>query len=173
MMFVGPSSRPDRNLKFSASLYLGNESGQMYQVDGFFGDRLQPAQPDWLYVSTSCTRESYIPVSNHPLLIGQNIVPGGFLFKGQIAEIRIWAGVSSRDQIAQYSNKPLNGNEPGLVACWDFKRPGGQVVYDIGPNGNHARLGSSEGPDDADPKWIDIKATSHQPGQKTDVQVED
>ena len=170
MMFVGPSSQPD--WKCSASLYLGNERGQMYQVDGFFGDRLQPAQPGWLYVSTSCTRESYIPIPNQPLMIGQNILQGGFPFKGQIAEIRIWDGIGSCDQIAQYNNKPLNGDEPGLVACWNFNRPGGQVVYDIGPNGNHARLGGSEGSDDADPKWIDLKAASHQPDQKTDVQVE-
>ncbi len=172
VMFVGPSPRPDSNMKCSASLYLGNERGQMYQVDSFFGDRLQPAQPGWLYVSTSCTRESYIPVPNQPLMIGHNIVPGGFPFKGQIAEIRIWTGIGSRDQIAQYNNKPLNGNEPGLVACWNFNRQGGQILYDISPNGNHARLGFTKGPDDADPKWIDLKAASHQPGQKPDVQVD-
>lgn len=33
-------------------------------------------------------------------------------------------------------------------------------------------IGASEGPDDADPKWIDIKTISDLLGQKTDVQVE-
>ncbi|NVL91107.1 MAG: carboxypeptidase regulatory-like domain-containing protein [Desulfobacterales bacterium] len=170
MMFVGPSSQQDR--KCYGNLYLGSEDGLLYQVGRFGGERLQPTRPSWLYVSMSCTKETYIPVPEQPLMIGQNIVPSGFPFKGDIAEIRIWSDVRSGYQVARYRNKPLNGNEPGLVACWDFKRPGGQVVYDIGPNGNHARLGGSEGPDNADPKWVDLQAPSPQPNLKTDAQVE-
>jgi len=169
----GPSPRPDRNWKCLASLYLANAQGQAYQVDGSFGDKLQPAQPGWLYVSMSCTRETYIPVPDQPILIGENIVPSGFPFKGEIADIRIWSKVLTDVDFLRYGYTSLAGSEPNLVACWDFKRPGGQVVYDISPNGNHARLGDSEGPDDADPKWVDLKAASHQPGQNPSVQVED
>lgn len=170
-MFVGPSSQPD--WKCLASLYLANAQGQAYQVDGSFGDKLQPARPGWLYVSMSCTRETYIPVPDQPILIGENIVPGGFPFKGEIAEIRIWSKVLTDVDSLRYGYTSLAGSEPNLVACWDFKRPGGQIVYDISPNGNHARLGKTTEADDADPKWIDIKATSDLLSQKTDVQIED
>jgi peroxiredoxin/protocatechuate 3,4-dioxygenase beta subunit len=164
LMFAQPYLRPD--LKCYGSLYLGNENGQLYQVDLSDGDLLQPARPGWIHVSMNCTRETYIPVHDQPLIIG------GTSFKGDIAEIRIWSGVRSGDQVARYRNKPLTGTESGLVACWDFKRAGGQIVYDISPNGNHARLGSSESPDEADPKWIDLQAPSPQSNQKTNMQDE-
>ncbi len=168
MMFVGPSSQQDG--KCYGNLYLGNEDGRLYQVDLSGGERLQSTRPGWLYVSMSCTRETYMPVLYQPLMIGQNIVPSYFPFKGDIAEVRLWSGVRSGDEIARYRNKPLKGNESGLVACWDFKRAEGQIAYDISGNNNHARLGKFSGADDADPKWIDLQAPSPQPSPKTDPQ---
>jgi len=42
------------------------------------------------------------------------------------------------------------------VACWDFNRRQGHIVYDIGPNTNHARLGKWAQIDNADPNWVDL-----------------
>jgi len=39
-------------------------------------------------------------------------------------------------------------------------------VYDISPNGNHARLGKLTGSDNSDPKWIDLQVSSPQPVKK-------
>ena len=103
MIFLGPFSRQDG--KCYGNLYLGNADGRMYQDDLSGGERLHPTRPGWLYVSMSCTRNTYIPVPGQPLMIGQNIVPSYFPFKGDIAEIRIWSGVRSGDQVA--SRRPV------------------------------------------------------------------
>ncbi len=126
---------------------------------------------DWVHLYHVFSHEHYEPGHGHPLVVGKFLIPES-PFAGQISEIRIWSGARSRDQFAQDRNKPLIGDEPDLVACWTFEQSGGQIAYDISPNGNHARLGKTKEVDDADPKWVDLKATLHQPGQKTDVQVE-
>ncbi|NLH44496.1 MAG: hypothetical protein GX448_21860 [Planctomycetes bacterium] len=44
------------------------------------------------------------------------------------------------------------------VCPWSRKRC--QIIHDISPNANHARLGSSVVADDADPTWVDLSADS-------------
>ncbi len=126
----------------------GNKSG-FVQTGLFGGDRLEWWRPGWLRVSQSCMRENYIPVPDQPLLIGES-------FKGEIAEIRIWNKVTTLEDLLLYGHTSLTGNEPNLVACWDFKRTGEQIVYDISPNDNHARLGKWAQVDAADPDWVDL-----------------
>ncbi|NLH44110.1 MAG: hypothetical protein GX448_19910 [Planctomycetes bacterium] len=109
----------------------------------------------WLHVSE--TFGDYIPAPGHPLVIGRFLIPSADPLSGQIAEIRVWDGTKAPD-IRQYEGKALTGDEPGLVACWTFEEGGGQIAHDISPNANHARLGSSVGPDDADPTWVDLSA---------------
>ena len=48
---------------------------------------------------------------------------------------------------------PFTGKERGLVALWAFDEGQGQVACDRSPNHNDAVLGTSFGPDEADPKW--------------------
>ncbi|MFB0524228.1 MAG: CARDB domain-containing protein, partial [Phycisphaerae bacterium] len=171
LTLLGPPSDAEAE-KFWGGLYISDEQGMTAQANAFSRYNLGFAHPGWFYVRTDCTREDYVPVHDGPIVVGDNVVPDGPSFKGEIADIRIWSKVLTDEDIRRYADTSLTGAEPNLVACWDFERPGGQIVYDISPNGNHARLGKSIEADDADPKWIDLKATSLQPGLKTDVQVE-
>lgn len=87
-------------------------------------------------------------------------------FKGEIAEIRIWNKVLTDQEMRYYADMPLTGNEPGLVACWDFDREaGGQIAYDLSPNAHHAHLGKTAGVDGADPTWLDLQADQNVPRQ--------
>jgi beta-lactamase regulating signal transducer with metallopeptidase domain/protocatechuate 3,4-dioxygenase beta subunit len=161
MMYVGPSSL----WKCHGSLYLANAEGYAYQVGATGGDRLKPTRPGWLHFATSCTRETYIPVPDQPLIVGEALMPPAILpFKGEIAEIRIWNKVIEDADLLVHGYRSLTGSEPNLVACWDFERAGGQIVYDISPNGNHARLGKSPKADDADPNWVVVAAAAHTNG---------
>ena len=48
--------------------------------------------------------------------------PGGFLLDGQIDEVRIWNVVRTGAQIAGNRNCILTGDEPGLLAYYDFNQ---------------------------------------------------
>jgi hypothetical protein len=116
---------------------------------------------DWMHISHVFHNDNYEPAYGHPLVVGRFLIPSENAFKGQIGEIRIWNGARSRAEIEQYKNVALTGKEPGLAACWTFEQSDGQFAYDISAGGNHARLGSAPGADEADPKWSDLQASSH------------
>lgn len=115
---------------------------------------------DWVHIAMPFG--GYMPAPGQPLVIGLPLTGGDNAFCGQIAEVRIWDGTKAPD-IRQYEGKALTGDEPGLVACWTFEEGSGQIAYDISPNANHARLGSSVGTDDADPVWTDLRVAQEAP----------
>ncbi len=153
-MVIHPSSKPENSC--SGSLYLGTKNGILIQEDLFVGKRSESGQPEWIHVSMSSKRsEMYMPVPDEPLVIGEAIKsPVLQPFKGQIAEVRIWNKLFTRSDPNPYAQTALTGSEPNLIACWDFERTKGQIVYDISPNGNHAYLGTSPKIDNADPRRL-------------------
>ena len=60
------------------------------------------------------------------------------------------------EDLLLYGHTSLTGNEPNLVACWDFEQADGQMVHDIGANGNRSRLGKWAEFDAADPNRVDL-----------------
>src|SRR5262249_15440533 len=58
---------------------------------------------------------------------------------GQMSEVRIWAGERTAEEIQTNLVNHLTGNEPGLIALWNFDDPvnGGR---DASPNGHHGEL---------------------------------
>jgi Concanavalin A-like lectin/glucanases superfamily/Secretion system C-terminal sorting domain len=48
--------------------------------------------------------------------------PGGFLFNGQMDEVRIWNTVRTQAQIAASMSCELTGDEPGLIAYYNFNQ---------------------------------------------------
>jgi hypothetical protein len=111
---------------------------------------------NWIHIYHVFRPDRYKPGHGYPLIVGKFITPES-PFAGRIGEIRIWRGARSREQISEYRDKPLIGDEPRLAACWTFEQTEGQIAYDISPNRNHARLGKSIKADEADPKWIDLQ----------------
>jgi hypothetical protein len=54
---------------------------------------------------------------------------------GQMAEVRVWGGERTEDQIRDDMLKQLKGNEEGLVSLWNFETVTNGAVKDAGPGG--------------------------------------
>ena len=78
----------------------------------------------------------------------------GNYLNGKVDEVRIWNIARTQTEIQQDMFHKLSGDEPGLVAYWNFDEGAGQLAYDLTINGNNGRLGSSSGSDDSDPIWV-------------------
>lgn len=84
-----------------------------------------------------------IASSNNPFIIG--IAPwdlANFQSFGNIDEIRIWSVVRTQDDIKSTMHKHLQGNEPGLVAYWDFNQSSGNTLPDLTGNGSNGTMSS-------------------------------
>lgn len=82
-----------------------------------------------------------IATSSNPFIIG--IAPWdltSFQSFGQIDEIRIWSVVRTQDDIKSTMHKQLLGNEPGLVAYYDFNQSSGGLLPDETGNGNDGTI---------------------------------
>ncbi|HET6765610.1 MAG TPA: LamG domain-containing protein, partial [Longimicrobiaceae bacterium] len=67
-------------------------------------------------------------------------------FCGMIAEVRVWDTCLQPAELAGRMHAKLRGNEPDLLAYWDFDR---QNVEDAGPEHHHGALAGVGG----DPVW--------------------
>jgi hypothetical protein len=63
-------------------------------------------------------------------------------FKGSLDEIRVWNTARTEIQILQGMNKPLAGNESGLVTYYNFDQTGGTVLPDVTGQGRNGTLTS-------------------------------
>ena len=77
-------------------------------------------------------------------------------FNGLIDEVRIWDIARTQAEIQANMGGILVGNEPGLVAYWNFDEGQGQIVSDVTTNQNDGRLGSTPAADDSDPMWVPV-----------------
>ncbi len=148
-----------------------NHSG-LFTMPYGTASKLKNGKSDWIHISHVFNGENYKSAPGQPLVIGKFLIPTTSPLMGQIGEIRIWNGARTREQIRRYENVALTGNEPDLAAWWPFEQKEGQFAYDMSGNNNHARLGSSSEPDDADPKWIDLEADPGQADRNTNAPVE-
>ena len=99
-----------------------------------------------------------VQVPSGPLYIGGSALLPGTFFEGRIDELRIWNVAREPGDIQTTLFRRLSGTEPGLVGYWRFDEAEGQVVSDHSPLGNHGFLGTSQGPDPADPLWVSSDA---------------
>jgi hypothetical protein len=79
-------------------------------------------------------------------------------FNGIIDEMVIYDRALSAQEIQISMHVPLEGNEPNLIAYWNFDEGAGQVAHDTSGNANDGQLGSSPDIDDSDPNWVDSDA---------------
>ncbi|MDP8237769.1 MAG: LamG-like jellyroll fold domain-containing protein, partial [Candidatus Hatepunaea meridiana] len=103
-------------------------------------------------------------IANNGLVLGQDqdAVGGGFdpnqAFRGKLDELRIWNFIRSEEEINTTLNCMVNDDEEGLVAYYRFDEAEGQVLNDLTENEFNGRLGSNDGEDNADPRWIESDA---------------
>lgn len=85
-----------------------------------------------------------ITASTNPFIIG--IAPwdlSNFQCFGQLDEARVWSVVRTPAEIKETMHKQLLGNEPGLVAYWDFNQSSGGILPDVSGNGNTGNINST------------------------------
>lgn len=82
--------------------------------------------------SSSAFTHIYTPIES---IIGGYTSTGGYIWNGEIDEIRIWNTARSQLDIQANINHQLDGNETGLVAYYNFDERVGTVVKDITANG--------------------------------------
>lgn len=85
-----------------------------------------------------------IATSSNPFIIG--IAPWdltNFQTFGQIDEVRLWSVVRTQSEIKSTMHKELLGNEPSLVAYYNFNQSTGGNLPDITGNGNSGIINSA------------------------------
>ncbi|MHC4085521.1 MAG: LamG domain-containing protein, partial [Planctomycetota bacterium] len=76
-----------------------------------------------------------------------------------IDEVAVYNRALSDEEIQANMYMRLAGDEPNLVAYWDFDEGEGQIVYDLSGNGNHGYLGWDPcAVEESDPVWIESDA---------------
>ncbi len=73
-------------------------------------------------------------ISNLMIGIGYN---SSRWWNGRMDEVRIWSYRRSTQQIKDFRFFGLSGNEPGLLAYWDFNEGSGTILHDLTPNQFH------------------------------------
>ncbi|MFH0763486.1 MAG: LamG domain-containing protein [Candidatus Omnitrophota bacterium] len=86
----------------------------------------------------SQTQSGSIVPNSKPFYIGS--VDGGEVFHGLIDEVRIWNYARSQQQLQDYMNGPLTGNEQGLMGYWNFDEGTGNTLGDLTQFGNDGQI---------------------------------
>lgn len=100
-------------------------------------------------ISTNLLQGYFKPSPLPPLAnyLGRSVMKGGRgaapdkELDGQMAEIRLWAGERSADQVFRSMNLSLTGKEPGLLALWNFRD--GTAADATGNNKNGKLIGNA------------------------------
>ncbi|NEQ69738.1 MAG: hypothetical protein F6K21_30455, partial [Symploca sp. SIO2D2] len=79
-------------------------------------------------------------VTKLPVRIASQADALGNLFKGDIAEVRMWNRVRSQEEIKQSMNHRLRGDEEGLVGYWPLNEGSGTAIADKTSNDNPGTL---------------------------------
>ncbi|MCP4411792.1 MAG: LamG domain-containing protein, partial [Gammaproteobacteria bacterium] len=75
-------------------------------------------------------------------------------FRGTIHDARIWNVARTVEEIAANKDIELSGSEEGLAGYWQLNEGiGNQVVADLTGN-QDGQLGSTDGQDENDPRWL-------------------
>ncbi len=92
---------------------------------------------------TSFRGEKSLYKSHLPLRIGwthEEDRPRQSPFVGQIDEVRVWSIARTEADIRSDMVTQLNGDEPGLVAYWNFDEETDGIISDVSPNQNDGKL---------------------------------
>jgi hypothetical protein len=93
-----------------------------------------------------------------PFSIGSTAFANGTLsapgFRGSLREARVWNRALSTSEILSNASKHMEGNEPGLVACWPLDDMTGTSARDCGSNHLDLQFGIPSGDSTSQPDWI-------------------
>ena len=86
-------------------------------------------------VSASATIIAPSPGSRAIAFLGKSSAAWDPLFKGRMADVRIWSRARTQEQIQAALLQRLDPKEPGLVAYYPLDERGETVVHDVSPSG--------------------------------------
>jgi len=78
-----------------------------------------------------------------PLAMGRDPHYQETLF-GRIASARLWHVTRTREEIQSSMQQPPQGDERGLIGCWDFSDGKGSTLRDGSPYANNGRIDGAE-----------------------------
>ena len=91
-----------------------------------------------------------IQTNDNQVYIGSYHNIMGKYFNGEIDEVRIWNIARTKNNIHENIHTTLAGNEPGLIAYYQFNETGGDTVYDVSGNYNNGELKDTYSPNGLD-----------------------
>lgn len=91
-----------------------------------------------------------------PVLIGTDVWEDDLT--GTVSDVRIWTTIRTEAEINENMHRVLDGDEPGLYACWQLDEGQGDIAYDSTANGNHGTLVN-------DPGWFAGGSTFGEAGE--------
>ena len=101
--------------------------------------------------------------TNVPFGIGSGMTPTHYTtccgFKGNLMQVRIWNVARSDQELLQYKDSILHGNESGLLAYYPLNESNGQTIYDLSSNNNHLVRGTTANTETSDPTVVDLSST--------------
>jgi len=84
------------------------------------------------------------PITSTSIAVGQGTDRTNYSaiqhFKGLIDQVRVWNTYRTETEILNYYNRPMNGDEEGLVMLWQFEEGSGILVNDVSGNDNSGTL---------------------------------
>ena len=76
---------------------------------------------------------------DRPFVLGKSTDASNQEYEGEMDDFRIWTTARTQEEIFNNKDRPLTGNETGLVAYWPFDEKTGYIFYDYSPNQIHLR----------------------------------
>lgn len=140
-----PKSLSNETVKGAGCTHIAVSGGVDNEINYYINGQLKDAVVKLLNMNLS---------TDQGLLIGVDITaPNTTAFHGHIKEVRLWTKTRTPQQISDFSNRNLLGNEEGLIGYWKLNEVSGQRVLDYSPVKNHGYLGAdSLLVDDHDPQ---------------------
>jgi len=111
------------------------ETGVWYHITGTCDGTTAKIYVNGEYKNSAPTATNYNPYTGTRM--GGEVCCSGNDFPGLIDEVRVWNYALSEEEIQENMHNPLNGNEPGLVAYWNFDDG---TANDVTPNAHNGTL---------------------------------
>jgi hypothetical protein len=130
-----------------------------HHVAGVFDGSKLSLYVDAVSAATAVALSGTIASAHSSVCVGSSsnaatgLCSGGPFFKGSMDEVRIYRRALAQTEIQATKDVELVGNESGLALYYNFNDGAGPVAYDLA-FGYHGILGSTLGPDSADPTWV-------------------
>jgi hypothetical protein len=92
------------------------------------------------YINGQLDAVLYEPSTSSRIFSKLGGIPNNNVWNGEMDEVSFWNTSLSQQEIQQYMNCSLSGNELGLVGYWSFEEGSGATVSDQSSNGNDGTI---------------------------------